>query len=100
MTEPNTPGWALPLFQIIERIDQKLDGHRESIDDHEARLRGIETAQAQLTALAVAQQKLDESLIEVFGRLRNLEKKLWMAVGAITVVGAVLSLVAFNINLN
>jgi len=100
MTAEPTPAWALPLFQIIERIDQKLDGHKSSIEDHEARLREVESTQATLASVAQAQVRLDESLIEVFQRLRNLEKKVWIAVGAITIIGFALGLVAFNVNVN
>ena len=100
MTTEPTPAWALPLFQLVERIDQKLDDHKVSIADHEARLRDVETTQATLASVAQAQVRLDESLVEVFQRLRNLEKKVWIAVGAITIIGFALGLFAFNVNVN
>ena len=100
MTTEPTPAWALPLFQLVERIDQKLDDHKVSIADHEGRLREVEATQATLASVAQAQVRLDESLIEVFARLRNIEKKVWIAVGAITIIGFALGLVAFNVNVN
>ena len=100
MPEEPTPSWAIPLVKLVERIDQKLDGHKESIEDHESRLRDIEATNATLTAISQAQIRLDDALVEVFARLRGLEKKVWMAVGAISFVVVVLGLVAFNINVN
>jgi hypothetical protein len=100
MSEEATPAWAIPLVKLVERIDQKLDGHNIAIGDHESRLRDVEATQAAQASLAAAQTKLDESLIEVFGRLRALEKKVWIAVGAITIIGGALGLFAFNININ
>ena len=100
MSAEPTPAWALPLFQLVERIDQKLDNQKTSIEDHELRLRDVEATQATLASVAQAQVRLDESLIEVFARLRNLEKKVWIAVGAITIIGFALGLVAFNVNVN
>ena len=100
MSEDPTPSWAIPLVKLVERIDQKLDDHKISIQDHETRLRGIEATNAVLANVAQAQVRLDESLVEVFSRLRNLEKKVWMAVGALTFVVTALGLVAFNINVN
>ena len=100
MSEEPTPSWAIPLVKLVERIDQKLDGHKESIEDHESRLRDIEATNATLANVAQAQVRLDESLIEVFSRLRGLEKKVWMAIGALTFIVTALGLIAFNINLN
>jgi len=100
MSDEPTPSWAIPLVKLVERIDQKLDDHKISIQDHETRLREIEATNAVLANVTQAQVRLDESLVEVFSRLRNLEKKVWMAVGALTFVVTALGLVAFNINLN
>jgi hypothetical protein len=100
MSEEPTPSWAIPLVKLVERIDQKLDDHKISIQDHETRLREIEATNAVLANVAQAQVRLDESLMEVFSRLRNLEKKVWMAIGALTFVMTALGFVAFNVNLN
>ena len=100
MPEEPTPAWAIPLVKLVERIDQKLDGHKASIEDHELRLREIELTNATLANVTQAQVRLDEALVEVFTRLRGLEKKVWMAIGALTFVVAAVGLFAFNINLN
>jgi hypothetical protein len=99
MSAEPTPSWALPLFQLVERIDQKLDGQKESILDHEARLREVEATQATLATVAQAQVRLDESLVEVFQRLRALEKKMWMAVGVISAITTVAGYAAFTIKI-
>lgn len=100
MSAENTPGWALPLFQLVERIDQKLDSHRDTIDDHEERLRAQEAITASLTATLDRISRIEENEQEIFSRLRQLEKKLWIAVGALGLVGFVAGLFAFNININ
>lgn len=100
MSDEPTPAWAIPLVKLVERIDQKLDDHKISIQDHETRLRDIEATNSTLANVAQAQVRLDESLVEIFGRVRNLEKKVWMAVGGLTLIGIALGLVAFNINVN
>jgi len=100
MSDEPTPAWAIPLVKLVERIDQKLDDHKISIQDHETRLRDIEATNSTLANVAQAQVRLDESLVEIFSRVRNLEKKVWMAVGGLTLIGVVLGLVAFNINVN
>lgn len=81
----STPEWALPLFQIIERIDQKLTGHRETIDDHETRLRTQEAVTASLTATLERITRIEENEQEIFSRLRKLETRLWMSIGGLTV---------------
>jgi hypothetical protein len=86
MTAENTPGWALPLFQLVERIDQKLDGHRETIDDHEARIRGVESTQAVIASTIERIAKIEENENEIFTRLRKIETRLWMSIGGITVI--------------
>lgn len=104
MTDELIPGWAQSLIEKVtvlnERLPNHIDATNAAIADHETRLRLTEQTQAQLTGLANAQAKLDESLIEVFARLRNLEKKLWIAVGALGLLAFVAGTVAFNINLN
>ena len=100
MSEEPTPAWAIPLVKLVERIDQKLDGHKSSIEDHEARLREVEATQATLASVAQAQVRLDEALVEVFQRIRAIEKKIWIAMGGLGFIGVVVGLVAFNINVN
>lgn len=100
MSDEPTPAWAIPLVKLVERIDQKLDDHKISIQDHETRLRDIEATNSTLANVAQAQVRLDESLVEIFSRVRSLEKKVWMAVGGLTLIGIALGLVAFNINVN
>jgi hypothetical protein len=95
-----TPGWALPLFQLVERIDQKLDGTTATISDHEERIRATEAITASLVATLDRITRIEENESEIFDRLRALEKKLWIAVGALGLVGFVAGLVAFNINVN
>ena len=99
MTVEATPSWAIPLVKLVERIDQKLDGHRESLADHEARLRDIEATQATLASVTQAQVRLDESLVEVFQRLRVLEKKMWMAVGIISAITTLAGYAAFTLKI-
>jgi hypothetical protein len=104
VTDETIPGWAQSLIEKVTILNERLPNHIDTtnaaIADHEARIRAGEQTQAQLAALVTAQAKLDESLIEVFGRLRNLEKKLWIAVGALGLLAFVAGSIAFNINVN
>ena len=104
MSDEVIPNWASSLIEKVTILNERLPNHIDStnaaIQDHEARIRAAEQTQAQLTGLANAQAKLDESLVEVFSRLRNLEKKLWTAVGALGLLAFIAGTVAFNINLN
>lgn len=100
MTAESTPGWALPLFQLVERIDQKLDGHRDQLEDHESRIRATEAITASLAATLDRITRIEENESEIFARLRLLEKKLWIAVGALGIIGFAAGLIAFNININ
>jgi hypothetical protein len=104
VTDESIPGWAQSLIEKVTILNERLPNHIDTtnaaIADHEARIRAGEQTAAQLAALASAQVKLDEALIEVFGRLRNLEKKLWTAVGALSFLAFVAGTIGFNINLN
>jgi hypothetical protein len=98
------PAWAQALIEKVTILSERLPNHidftERNIQDHESRLRDIEATNATLASVAQAQVKLDESLVEVFTRLRSLEKKVWMAVGGLTLIGIALGVVCFNINLN
>jgi hypothetical protein len=98
MEEP-TPSWAIPLVKLVERIDQKLDGHRDTLLDHEERIRATEAVTASIAATLDRISRIEENEQEIFDRLRLLEKKLWMAVGALGFIGFAVGLVAFNINI-
>jgi predicted Co/Zn/Cd cation transporter (cation efflux family) len=99
MSEDPTPSWAIPLVKLVERIDQKLDGHRDTLLDHEDRIRATEAITASIAATLDRISRIEENESEIFERLRALEKKLWIAVGALSLIGFVAGLVAFNINI-
>jgi len=86
MSSEPTPQWAIPLLGLVERIDQKLDGHRETIDDHESRIRAQEATTASLANSLERIVKLEENELEIFTRLRKIEIRLWMAIGGFSVV--------------
>jgi hypothetical protein len=71
-----------------------------SIEDHENRLRKSKRLTPSFFSVTGYRFVWNEALVEVFNGLRNLEKKVWMAIGALSLIITVLGLVAFNINVD
>ena len=93
MSEEPTPGWAVPLVKLVERIDQKLDGLKDwselNIRDHESRIRSNEQAIVTLTSVVDKLARIEE-------RLTAVEKKVWAFSGGIAVVMALFEIIRCN----
>jgi hypothetical protein len=93
----STPDWAIPLLNSVSRIEEKLDNLKDwserNILDHEGRLRGTENTLAKMSDVIDRLAGLEE-------RQARVEKRIWMAMGALSLVVTVAGFFAFNINLN
>jgi hypothetical protein len=91
------PAWAIPLFGTISRIEEKLDNLKEwserNLKDHELRIRGTENTLAKMSDVIDRLASLEE-------RQAKVEKRIWMAMGALALVVFAAGFIAFNINLN
>jgi len=99
MSDQNSsaPDWALPLFGTVSRIEEKLDNLKtwseRNVLDHEKRIRGTENTLAKMSDVIDRLAGLEE-------RQARVEKRIWMAMGALALVVTVAGFFAFNINLN
>jgi hypothetical protein len=90
MPDENIPGWAVELTRQVTILNERLPNHidatekgltdqKKVADDHEKRIRQNE---AMLQSLATVIERLDT----MDKRLRDTEKKLWMAYGGLSVI--------------
>jgi hypothetical protein len=83
MSDEQIPGWAVELTRQVTILNERLPTHVEwterNIKDHEMRIRASE---ATLNALGRIEIRIDDQ----DRRIRDTEKKLWMAYGGLSVV--------------
>jgi len=81
------PSWAVELTRQVTILNERLPTHVEwterNIKDHELRIRANE-------ATLNAMNKIDERIAELDKRVRDTEKKLWIAYGSLTALFALL----------
>ena len=84
------PSWAVELTRQVTILNERLPTHVEwterNIKDHENRLR---TNEETLHKIAATIDRLDD----IDKRVRDTEKKLWMAYGALTAVVTIVEIV-------
>jgi hypothetical protein len=90
MADDQIPSWAVELTRVVTILNERLPTHVEwterNIKDHEMRLRSNEEAWHKL---ATAMSRLDD----VEKRVRETEKKLWMAYGGLAVLVSAIELI-------
>jgi hypothetical protein len=74
-------------------LDNLKEWSERNVKDHELRIRGTENTLAKMSDVIDRLASLEE-------RQAKVEKRIWMAMGALTLVVTVAGFFAFNINLN
>jgi hypothetical protein len=81
------PSWAVELTRQVTILNERLPTHVEwterNIKDHELRIRASEATLSAMNKVEVRIDELDK-------RVRDTEKKLWIAYGSLTALFALL----------
>lgn len=89
MTDEQIPSWAVELTKQIAVLNEKIPSHIEwstrNLLDHEKRLRVNENTLSKLTDVLTRLEALE-------ARVFQTERRIWMAVGGVAVIGMALEI--------
>lgn len=89
MSDEQIPSWAVELTKQIAVLNERIPTHIEwterNVLDHEKRLRASEATLAKLADVILRLESLE-------GRVLQTERRIWMAVGGLSVVGAAIEI--------